>query len=416
MPRIDGVRFARAVLILVAIGCVPARVAAQPPQDYTTWLNARIDSVVAARIQQRSNTNQTQAPSASSSGMSLVDRTSAADLFGISVNLPNQPGAEGSESRTTAYAFTATPYVLWALLKGSGPLDPSFYLGSDLARRFGLSVTFDQEDRPSDRLVTVISGKVLLLDRGNLLDTPQRDAVREALRQAADAYRELSRSIQDLLWEEVGEERGATRVEFINSLNQGAVLAGVLDALAPDDRRAIDRMIERAIGEVVSLRDAVRESVLESRRRPELSLAFTSRLVDGPGDELMASLVFDYQARDRLELTLNAGFLYMDAPIPTGEDDYGAEVAGQLALQLSPDDALVGRDPMTFSVAGSGRWSTELDPLYRLQAKLAIPIVEGVHVPVSVTWASRTELIDEAEVRGLVGFTLDTSRVLSSLR
>ena len=41
------------------------------------------------------------------------------------------------------------------------------------------------------------------------------------------------------------------------------------------------------------------------------------------------------------------------------------------------------------------------------QAKLSIPLGETVSVPISVSWATRTELIKEQDVRGQIGFTLD---------
>lgn len=42
-------------------------------------------------------------------------------------------------------------------------------------------------------------------------------------------------------------------------------------------------------------------------------------------------------------------------------------------------------------------------------------LMAGLKIPVSVTFANRTELIDEKEVRGNVGFTVDLSKLQSSL-
>jgi hypothetical protein len=41
------------------------------------------------------------------------------------------------------------------------------------------------------------------------------------------------------------------------------------------------------------------------------------------------------------------------------------------------------------------------------QAQLTIPMGETVRVPFSVTWASRSELLKEKDVRGQIGMTLD---------
>jgi hypothetical protein len=50
--------------------------------------------------------------------------------------------------------------------------------------------------------------------------------------------------------------------------------------------------------------------------------------------------------------------------------------------------------------------------------KLTIPmpgVLAGLKIPLSVTFANRTELIDEKEIRGNVGFTLDLSKLQNSL-
>ena len=46
---------------------------------------------------------------------------------------------------------------------------------------------------------------------------------------------------------------------------------------------------------------------------------------------------------------------------------------------------------------------------------MAIPLFDGIELPLSMTVANRTELIDEVVVRGLIGFTFDTTRLLALL-
>ncbi|MCP5114675.1 MAG: hypothetical protein GY953_27925, partial [bacterium] len=49
------------------------------------------------------------------------------------------------------------------------------------------------------------------------------------------------------------------------------------------------------------------------------------------------------------------------------------------------------------------------------QAKLSFPIGKsGVSIPLSVSWANRTELIKANEVRGQFGFTFNLDQILSS--
>ena len=46
------------------------------------------------------------------------------------------------------------------------------------------------------------------------------------------------------------------------------------------------------------------------------------------------------------------------------------------------------------------------------QAKVTLPVKSGVvKVPISFTWANRTELIDKAEKRGQIGLTVDMDSI-----
>jgi hypothetical protein len=46
------------------------------------------------------------------------------------------------------------------------------------------------------------------------------------------------------------------------------------------------------------------------------------------------------------------------------------------------------------------------------QAKIEIPLTAGIHLPISFTYATRTELINEKEKRGNIGFTFDPQALL----
>lgn len=50
------------------------------------------------------------------------------------------------------------------------------------------------------------------------------------------------------------------------------------------------------------------------------------------------------------------------------------------------------------------------------QAKLTIPVKGGFKIPISVTFANRTELIKEKEVRGNIGFTFDLDALFARFK
>lgn len=48
--------------------------------------------------------------------------------------------------------------------------------------------------------------------------------------------------------------------------------------------------------------------------------------------------------------------------------------------------------------------------------KLDFPVAAGVVLPISLTGADRRDVINEKEVRGTFGFTIDTSKLAAALR
>ena len=179
--------------------------------------------------------------------------------------------------------------------------------------------------------------------------------------------------------------------------------------------KALDLFIDQQLtdAELVAFRnldDAAREAVESIRRAPQLAVGFTAKQRRIGIDEYLGSLIFDYGVADRINLTLNGSYTYNDSEI-VGGDLRGFKFAGQLKFQLNREN-LLGKKPLFFDISTSGSWMNNVDALYKAQGKLTIPIADGIEFPVSVTWANRTSLIDEKEVRGQFGFTLDTARLM----
>jgi hypothetical protein len=138
-------------------------------------------------------------------------------------------------------------------------------------------------------------------------------------------------------------------------------------------------------------------------------------------------------------MTLNAAVGVYDSEPAVGSRFRDLQFAGQVDRRLG-DLAGLGASTLTFAVyyqwmkedalivigdkpvllPGTGiPLPEEAAPLLRTkghigaaQAKLAVRLGEAIKLPVSVTWASRKELIDESEIRGQVGFTFDLDQLL----
>jgi len=88
------------------------------------------------------------------------------------------------------------------------------------------------------------------------------------------------------------------------------------------------------------------------------------------------------------------------------------EGMGSLNLSLAGKFKRISEDEMAQD--GSTKVATKGDLAF-LQGKLIIPI-KGFKIPLSLTYANRTELIKERELRGNIGFTVDFDPFYALLR
>jgi hypothetical protein len=209
------------------------------------------------------------------------------------------------------------------------------------------------------------------------------------------------------------------REAFENLLADGATLDMVLAALGTDRRSVASRTLTPAdVATFVALNTATMAAIEDFRKMPQASVSFTSKIRDGGSDEYSARAVADVGLVRRVNLTFNGSF--DDEQNVMGDDRRGGSVAVQLQLQPMRD-ALVGPKPLRFSVAFEAAAKTHVGPTYSGQFKINLPIPRsdlfpGLELPLSLTVANRSELVHETEVRGLVGFTIDTTDVLKTLK
>jgi hypothetical protein len=131
---------------------------------------------------------------------------------------------------------------------------------------------------------------------------------------------------------------------------------------------------------------------------------------------------------DGPEFTANAGFTWFQN-LPAGSRSgrmRDARASAQIDFPL-PEIQKIGK--ITLSVSGLYLSMLE-EPLGQqvlvndvpitqkgtvglAQAKLTIPTKSAVSIPLSLTWASRTELIKESDVRGNIGITLDLDKLFA---
>jgi hypothetical protein len=175
------------------------------------------------------------------------------------------------------------------------------------------------------------------------------------------------------------------------------------------------------------------------RKRPLVAFELvTTRSNDLP-DSSTARVIVEGQWGSRVDLTANIAMTFQNSgtvTVPEPKDVGGRrdfQLAGQmdvplgsLARRLAPG---AGVGPPVFGVAFLSQKLTEraavsfagntftVEPgwIHAVQAKVTVPVKgSGVKMPLSVSYANRSELLNEKEVRGHIGLTFDLD-VLSSV-
>lgn len=471
--------FVRALLTLVSIFTLSGPMYAQAPQtgqSFNDWLNQRINSVIASKLDLRENTRQTETPSLSENTTSLVDRSSASSLIGVGLNLAGLTTSSNDMNEANSVSVTASAYSLYAAAKGVNPLNPGFYNRNSGWRKFYVTLGYDDEmsmgGADATNRTKIFGLKWLIVNGREPGKHPQSlDTIRQNLERAAGSFGRLSdRIIAYVLRQQavntnlVGpgfsaylqvrrQQQSAAgntaavaaidaligrnvqglfifgpdylptsawtfeeREYFVRFQNQYFGAAGfkqLLDVLGQEEADNIEQLIEQEIDPFVTLQKVSSEAIQAIRKAPQFSLAFLTKQRRENADDYMGEAIFDWGVANRINLTANGAFEYMDSKT-IGGDVRGARFAAQLEFQLTPENKLVGRRPFNFYLATDGKWGSGVDWAYRAQGKIIIPIADGIDFPVSVTYANRTELIDEKDVRGQFGFTFDLARLVKA--
>jgi hypothetical protein len=450
------------VLPLVLLTWLPAVYGQAQPQTLNDWLNQELQ----AKINQRSNSKQTETPSQSSNSTTLVDQSSATDLISAALNLTGINQNSGNNSTPQSVSVTASVYSVYALVERQDPLDNIFYNAHPGWRR--VFVTLGQDNgstttTPPTPRATIAGIKLLLWDKRDL--SKQNFSQQFGALQAATlAFGEISGEIALYLIQNPRVQQQIVATEWSNFLDQKLTQATtaadsqriqnlrstplsqlfdsntrnwtkeelqyyaqfqnshllgtfpqLLTVIGDSGISDIRQIISRRIDVFPSLDRSIREKIEEIRRAPQFSVSFTSTTRPDPGaNEYVAEGIFDYGVAKRINLTLNDTFTYKDAKA-AGGISRGSKFVGDFQFQLTQEKRLSGRGPVTFDTAVEGDWMTKTNPTYKGQLKVKIPLTDGIDLPVSVTFASRTDLINEKDVIGKFGFTFDTAKLFSFL-
>jgi hypothetical protein len=216
-----------------------------------------------------------------------------------------------------------------------------------------------------------------------------------------------------------------------------------LEALRLDMVEQIDHFDERVTRTLQALDgfDDARVRVFQAmQKQPLVAFEYVTARTAGLPDRSTLRFILEGQLGPRVDMTGNAAWTIQhggsvpesSVSITDGVRDFQA--AAQIDIPLMSASKTLsstgGIGTPVFGVAylseklqrnaavtfAGNTFTAEPGWLHLLQARLTIPVKgSGVKVPLSVSFANRTELIKEKNIRGQIGLTLDMD-VLSALR
>jgi hypothetical protein len=406
-------------------------------RDFVEYINTRAEEISIASLGPKNNTNQSEAPSISTNSTSLVEKSSVGDLFNFAFNPAGTAGGSSSDSTSTAISLTA--YALKAFLSGEDPLDPAFYTSNRKWRKVSFTYGHDFPEGEEGNVMErgdIFGLKFLPYDKRDVSHPSNRtdiETVTQALGRRGRAIGSLVTDVQLYIYNTLNarnalpasvlsitdtdsalefRRRNNALAKFIGSMGYTELVA----LLGEEGIKEIDNLIAQRT-EFTEFDSTVENIINKIRRRPQVSMFFlTNQRKQLRPDEYNAGLSLDLGLAERWNLTFNGTFNYTDNKLKG--DNRGGKFGTELLIPITAMNRLADRAPATFSFAASGEWKTKFAPMYQGQAKLTIPLpfLQGLEMPISVSFASRSELINESDVRGRIGFTFDMARLLSGLK
>lgn len=200
------------------------------------------------------------------------------------------------------------------------------------------------------------------------------------------------------------------------------------------DAATRERLINRTLPAFQAALDAKENAIRrfeagleELSYKPVLTLAYTNKRDPTASDYSVFRLLFQKKTTEGFNIIANAGMSFYHKPNPTLNQRDVRDFAAALSFEGNVKSPFLSEEldesRITYSFSGRyqrifenrGRPNVKAD-IGVAQFRLEIPLLTGVSIPFSVTYANATELIKEDHVRANFGFTLDTDKVFQILK
>ena len=393
-----GTRLPSSLISVIAICIYSQHAMAQGGK--VTWIKEKIDEInvskqakLAVATEAGDPKSHAASPSIDSAGPSIVDRSNPTEFANVALALANNRGT--SASGMTTGTVTTTLYGVLAAVQKKSLIDPDFYRDQRHLRKVSFTIGTASSTKAKDGTTTdaaVYGFQLKVFDGTDIYRGGKNSIYTKLVGQFKSSTSDVELSnVMTATCARLDPSLINCIAAFATSASTEAWFQGLPAAEKDDIRSRLERVaVEDAA--LLAFIGEVRKSLEKPR---QLTIAyFTSQRKDGGADDHRAELIYDYGIHKLLNWTINAGMEYRNVYKKTGGDRKGARFATEMQYKLygldKQSDAV--NRWITFDFGGEWKASTGAKPYIKGQAKLTVPLMEGISLPIVWSYESNTEM------------------------
>jgi hypothetical protein len=408
---------------------------------------------------------QVGASARSEGSTTAVEKPGFADLLGWAI----EHGAVQQAVNGTTLTLSSSPYALIAAANGGDTAEN--YREYDFLNRIGVSASFNISDQDSvlsnarrkqltewsarirlsgDRsarsqdfedfwnrnIRSKVRARLLVLNRaGGLLEDDDNlgaseDGSRESLSDKIEPR--ILGQIRAILNSADSDEKKTSdiknailcnmRQEVFNKIQSGeqqiseATKAKINNDLIPS--------LFRAHEDLVQARELIKDFLEEAGRKPLMTLAYNNHRTTMGSDYSVLKFLYERNSFKPMKLVANVGVSFYHRPDRTMNQQNVRDFAVGLSFEGKAKSPFMMSelDFSNITYSFSGRYQRTMEnrgvagrkaDIAVAQFKVEFPVLAGVSLPFSITYANATELVKEEHVRANFGFSFDASKLFA---
>jgi hypothetical protein len=402
---------------------------------------------------------QVSAVSSATASTTLVEKPGLVTFLSYAV----EHGAIAQAVNGTSLTLTSSPYSL--LVLGAGGDTAQNYDNLAFWRRFNLSASFNMTDQSNvlnnvtAKQLSDYSGKMSLIGDRSTRSAKFRDiwnknfapviqrrlntltkgqvAILAELAENNPAFLNKSDSVRHQLLQDVaGVLQGKTQVADTDKQSITDMILAVLHddiyqqiktgviGVPQDTRDFINTNVIPALGSaneaLIAAKKDLSAAIDQFSKQPLLTFEYTGHRNATQTGYAEFKLLYDQHVAP-LDVVMNAGFSTYNTPNPALHQERIREYHGNLELggKAKNPFPVTDRDlgKVTYSISAQlERFEEKGTNIAVANFRLELPIAAAVSIPLSVSYANKTELLNEKEIKGHFGLTFDLDKLYALTR